>query len=105
MKKLKEAAFPRTDEVKRDLLKKCNMEYQEYLQSKTNIKLKFSKKLTPLRLTETERKQTAQMCQQKLEWEQFLVFEDQLKKQELARGYKGSQERHPQAPHSPDPAL
>ncbi|KAB0403968.1 hypothetical protein E2I00_018513 [Balaenoptera physalus] len=85
MKKLKEIAFPRTDELKRDLLKKYNMEYQEYLQSKTNIKLKFSKKLTLVRLTETERKQTAPMRQQKLEWEQFLVFEDQLKKQELAR--------------------
>ncbi|TKC49188.1 hypothetical protein EI555_000341, partial [Monodon monoceros] len=37
------------------------------------------------RLTETERKQTAQMRQQEREWEQFVVFEDQLKKQELAQ--------------------
>ncbi|XP_035753280.1 AMSH-like protease isoform X2 [Egretta garzetta] len=34
IKKLKEVAFPRTDELKRDLLKKYNLEYQEYMQKK-----------------------------------------------------------------------
>ncbi|KAM6066917.1 AMSH-like protease isoform 3-T3 [Chlamydotis macqueenii] len=36
IKKLKEVAFPRTDELKRDLLKKYNLEYQEYMQSKNS---------------------------------------------------------------------
>ena len=36
LKKLKEIAFPRTDELKKDLLKKYNVEYQEYLQSKVS---------------------------------------------------------------------
>lgn len=37
IKKLKEVAFPRTDELKRDLLKKYNLEYQEYMQHKVSF--------------------------------------------------------------------
>nr|XP_024648186.1 tumor necrosis factor receptor superfamily member 6 isoform X2 [Macaca nemestrina] len=85
MKKLKEIAFPRTDELKNDLLKKYNVEYQEYLQSKNKYKAEILKKLEHQRLIEAERKRIAQMRQQQLESEQFLFFEDQLKKQELAR--------------------
>lgn len=33
-KKLKDIAFPRTDELKKDLLKKYSAEYQEYMQDK-----------------------------------------------------------------------
>ncbi|XP_044540493.1 AMSH-like protease, partial [Gracilinanus agilis] len=36
MKKLKEIAFPRTDELKKDLLKKYNVEYQECLRSQVS---------------------------------------------------------------------
>lgn len=43
-------------------------------------------------MIEAERKRIAQMRQQQLETEQFLFFEDQLKKQELARGQMQSQE-------------
>ncbi|KAM9618122.1 AMSH-like protease isoform 2-T9 [Trichechus inunguis] len=85
MKKLKEIAFPRTDELKKDLLKKYNVEYQEYLQSKNKYKAEILKKLEHQRLIEAERKRIAQMRQQQLESEQFLFFEDQLKRQELAR--------------------
>ncbi|XP_037353210.1 AMSH-like protease isoform X3 [Talpa occidentalis] len=92
MKKLKEIAFPRTDELKKDLLKKYNVEYQEYLQSKNKYKAEILKKLEHQRLIEAERKRIAQMRQQQLESEQFLFFEDQLKKQELARGHIPSQE-------------
>lgn len=42
-------------------------------------------------MIEAERKRIAQMRQQQLETEQFLFFEDQLKKQELARGQMRSQ--------------
>lgn len=43
-------------------------------------------------MIEAERKRIAQMRQQQLESEQFLFFEDQLKKQELARGQMRSQQ-------------
>ncbi|XP_047409633.1 AMSH-like protease isoform X1 [Sciurus carolinensis] len=92
MKKLKEIAFPRTDELKKDLLKKYNVEYQEYLQSKNKYKAEILKKLEHQRLIEAERRRIAQMRQQQLESEQFLFFEDQLKRQELARGQMRSQE-------------
>ncbi|XP_073209878.1 AMSH-like protease isoform X2 [Lepidochelys kempii] len=88
MKKLKEVAFPRTDELKKDLLKKYNAEYQEYMQDKNKCKAEFLKKLEQQRLIEAEKKRIAQMRQQQLETEQFQFFEDQLKKQELARDQK-----------------
>nr|XP_045014056.1 AMSH-like protease isoform X2 [Jaculus jaculus]XP_045014062.1 AMSH-like protease isoform X2 [Jaculus jaculus]XP_045014069.1 AMSH-like protease isoform X2 [Jaculus jaculus]XP_045014075.1 AMSH-like protease isoform X2 [Jaculus jaculus] len=92
MKKLKEIAFPRTEELKKDLLKKYNIEYQEYLQSKHKYKAEILKKLEQQKLIEAERKRIAQMRQQQLESEQFLFFEDQLKRQELARIQMQSQE-------------
>ncbi|NXF03767.1 STALP protease, partial [Smithornis capensis] len=88
IKKLKEVAFPRTDELKRDLLKKYNLEYQEYMQKKNKCNTEILKKLEHQRLIEAEKKRIAHMRQQQLESEQFQFFEDQLKKQELARDQK-----------------
>ncbi|NXE06374.1 STALP protease, partial [Lophotis ruficrista] len=88
IKKLKEVAFPRTDELKRDLLKKYNLEYQEYMQNKNKRKTEFLKKLEHQKLIDAEKKRIAHMRQQQLESEQFQFFEDQLKKQELARDQK-----------------
>ncbi|XP_066205562.1 AMSH-like protease isoform X2 [Saccopteryx leptura] len=59
---------------------------------KNKYKAEILKKLEHQRLIEAERKRIAQMRQQQLETEQFLFFEDQLKKQELARGQMRSQE-------------
>ncbi|XP_019489689.1 PREDICTED: AMSH-like protease isoform X3 [Hipposideros armiger] len=65
-------------------------EKQDIMQNK--YKAEILKKLEQQRLIEAERKRIAQMRQQQLETEQFLFFEDQLKKQELARGQMRSQE-------------
>uniref|UniRef100_A0A6J0U8B7 AMSH-like protease isoform X3 n=1 Tax=Pogona vitticeps TaxID=103695 RepID=A0A6J0U8B7_9SAUR len=88
LKKLKEIAFPRTDELKKDLLKKYNGEYQEYMQGKNKCKAELLKKLEQQKLIEAEKKRVAQIRQQQLETEQFQFFEDQLKKQEIARDQK-----------------
>ncbi|XP_026566261.1 AMSH-like protease isoform X1 [Pseudonaja textilis] len=88
MKKLKDVAFPRTDELKKELLKKYNAEYQEYMQDKNKGKAELLKKLEQEKLIEVEKKRIAQIRQQQLETEQFQFFEDQLKKQEIARGQK-----------------
>lgn len=48
----------------------------------------FLKKLEHQKLIEAEKKRIAHMRQQQLESEQFQFFEDQLKKQELARDQK-----------------
>ncbi|XP_036591486.1 AMSH-like protease [Trichosurus vulpecula] len=92
MKKLKEIAFPRTDELKKDLLKKYNVEYQECLQSKNKYKADVLRKLEHQQLIEAEKRRIAQMRRQQLETEQFQFFEDQLRKQELARDQLRSQE-------------
>lgn len=55
-------------------------------------KAEILKQLEHQSLIEAERKRVARMRQQQLESEQFLFFEDQLKKQELARGQMRSQE-------------
>ncbi|XP_066475497.1 AMSH-like protease isoform X2 [Tiliqua scincoides] len=88
MKKLKEVAFPRIDELKKDLLKKYHAEYQEYMQDKNKCKAEQLKKLEQQKLIEAEKKRVAQIRQQQLATEQFQFFEDQLKKQELARDQK-----------------
>ncbi|XP_014811344.1 PREDICTED: AMSH-like protease isoform X2 [Calidris pugnax] len=88
IKKLKEVAFPRTDELKRDLLKKYNLEYQEYMRNEIKYRTEVLKKLEHQKLIEAEKKRIAHMRQQQLESEQFQFFEDQLKKQELARDQK-----------------
>ncbi|XP_054839423.1 AMSH-like protease isoform X2 [Eublepharis macularius] len=88
MKKLKDIAFPRTDELKRDLLKKYSAEYHDYMQDKNKCKAELLKKLEQQNLIEAEKKRIAQIRQQQLEKEQFQYFEDQLKKQELARDQK-----------------
>ncbi|XP_074153202.1 AMSH-like protease isoform X3 [Sminthopsis crassicaudata] len=90
--KLKEIAFPRTDELKKDLLKKYNVEYQECLRSKNKYKADVLRKLEHQRLIEAEKQRIAQMRRQQLETEQFNFFEDQLRKQELARDQLRSQE-------------
>ncbi|XP_056651468.1 AMSH-like protease isoform X6 [Monodelphis domestica] len=54
----------------------------------------FPQRLEQQRLIEAEKRRIAQMRQQQLETEQFQFFEDQLKKQELAR----DQLRGPDAP-------
>lgn len=51
-------------------------------------KAELLKKLEQQKLIEAEKKRIAQIRQQQLETEQFHFFEDQLKKQELARGQK-----------------
>ncbi|XP_061491401.1 AMSH-like protease isoform X2 [Rhineura floridana] len=88
MKKLKDVAFPRTDELKKGLLKKYNAEYRKYMQDKSKCKAELLKKLEQQKLIEAEKKRIAQIRQQQLETEQFQFFEDQLKKQELARDQK-----------------
>uniref|UniRef100_H3A3R4 STAM binding protein like 1 n=1 Tax=Latimeria chalumnae TaxID=7897 RepID=H3A3R4_LATCH len=85
MKKLKEIAFPRTDELKKQLTEKYSEEFQEYMKNHKKNEEECQKKLEQQRLIENERKRIAQMRQQQLETEQFKYFEDQLRRQDLAK--------------------
>ena len=68
-------------------------------------KAEILKQLEHQSLIEAERKRVARMRQQQLESEQFLFFEDQLKKQELARGQTRSQETPARAEQTDGSAL
>ncbi|XP_018414265.1 PREDICTED: AMSH-like protease [Nanorana parkeri] len=92
LKKLKEVAFPRTDDLKKDLLKKYNLEYQEHMQGVNKRKAECLKKLEQEQLIEAEKKRVAQLRQQQIQTEQFTFFEDQLRKQELIRDQKKSKD-------------
>lgn len=85
LKKLKEVAFPRTDELKKELLKKYNLEYQEHMKNINERKAECLKKMEQQQLIEAEKKRVAQLRQQQLQTEQFTFFEDQLRKQERIR--------------------
>ncbi|XP_073541624.1 AMSH-like protease isoform X2 [Phyllobates terribilis] len=92
LKKLKEVAFPRTDDLKKDLLKKYNLEYQEYMRDINERKAECLKKMEQQQLIEAEKKRVAQLRQQQIETEQFSFFEDQLRKQDLMRDQLKHQE-------------
>ncbi|XP_071986960.1 AMSH-like protease isoform X1 [Engystomops pustulosus] len=85
LKKLKEVAFPRTDYLKKDLLKKYHLEYQDYMKDINERKAECLKKMEQQQLIEAEKKRVAQLRQQQIETEQFNFFEDQLRKQDLIR--------------------
>ncbi|XP_053307093.1 AMSH-like protease [Spea bombifrons] len=86
LKKLKDVAFPRTDDIKRDLVKKYSLEYQEYIKGINKRKAESMKKVEQQQLIEAEKKRIAQLRQQQIETEQFNFFEEQLRKQDLVRG-------------------
>ncbi|XP_072279363.1 AMSH-like protease [Pyxicephalus adspersus] len=92
LQKLKEIAFPRTDDLKKDLLKKYNLEYQEYMQGINKRKAECLKKMEQHQLIEAEKKRVAQLRQQQMETEQFTFFEDQLRKQDLIRDQQKSKD-------------
>lgn len=92
LKKLKEVAFPRTDELKKELLKKYNLEYQEHMKNINERKAECLKKMEQQQLIEAEKKRVAQLRQQQLQTEQFTFFEDQLRKQERIRDQLKHQE-------------
>ncbi|XP_069467371.1 AMSH-like protease isoform X3 [Ambystoma mexicanum] len=85
MKKLKDVAFSRTDDLKKSLLKKYNLEYQEHLQTNNTHSVELFKKVEQQRFVEEERKRIAQIRQLHIESQQFNYFEDQLRRQDLAR--------------------
>ncbi|XP_029465680.1 AMSH-like protease isoform X2 [Rhinatrema bivittatum] len=85
MKKLKDVAFPRRDELKKALLKKYNTEYQEHIQGRNRHQAEYLKKFEQQQMIEEEKKRIAQMRQQHIETQQFNYFEDQLRRQDLVR--------------------
>ncbi|XP_069475022.1 STAM-binding protein [Ambystoma mexicanum] len=83
LKKLKEIAFPKAEELKKELLKRYIREYDEYNKSKKRKEEEHAQQLALQRQLEEERQRVAQIKQQQAEHEQFLVFEDMMRRKQL----------------------
>uniref|UniRef100_A0A8C8VJR7 STAM binding protein n=1 Tax=Pelusios castaneus TaxID=367368 RepID=A0A8C8VJR7_9SAUR len=85
VKKLKEVAFPRAEELKEELLKRYAKEHAEYSERKKKEEEEFARNLALQQQLEEERQRVAQMKQQQAEQEQFHAFEELIRHRELEK--------------------
>ncbi|KAM9215753.1 STAM-binding protein isoform 2-T2 [Leptosomus discolor] len=85
VKKLKEVAFPRAEELKEELLKRYAKDYAKYKEQKKEEEEEFARNLALQQQLEEERNRVALMKQQQAEQEQFHAFEEMIRRQELEK--------------------
>ncbi|MBN3316469.1 STBPA protein, partial [Atractosteus spatula] len=85
MKKLKEIAFPQAEELKKELLKKYEKEYEEYLERKKAEEATLARELAKQKELEAERQRVAEQRRRQQEQEQFSAFEQMIRRQELEK--------------------
>ncbi|XP_077699052.1 STAM-binding protein isoform X2 [Canis aureus] len=85
VKKLKEIAFPKAEELKEELLKRYTKEYIEYNEEKKREAEELARNMAIQQELEKERQRVAQQKQQQLEQEQFHAFEEMIRNQELEK--------------------
>ncbi|XP_036786494.1 STAM-binding protein [Manis pentadactyla] len=85
VKKLKEIAFPKAEELKAELLKRYAKEYTEYNEEKRKEAEELARNVAIQQELEKERQRVAQQKQQQLEQEQFHAFEEMIRNQELEK--------------------
>ncbi|XP_053126127.1 STAM-binding protein [Hemicordylus capensis] len=85
VKKLKEVAFPRAEELKKELLERYNREYEVYNTQKKQQQEESMRSLALQQQLEEERRRVALMKQQQAEQEQFHAFEEMILRQELEK--------------------
>ncbi|KAM6369742.1 STAM-binding protein isoform 2-T3 [Pluvialis apricaria] len=85
VKKLKEVAFPRAEELKEELLKRYAKDYAKYKEQKKAEEEEFARNLALQQQLEEERNRVALMKQQQAEQEQFHAFEEMIRRQELEK--------------------
>ncbi|XP_056670641.1 STAM-binding protein isoform X2 [Monodelphis domestica] len=85
VKKLKEVAFPKAEELKKELLKRYTREYVDYTGRKKKETEEFARNLAIQQQLEEERQRVAQQKQQQAEQEQFHAFEEMIRRQELEK--------------------
>uniref|UniRef100_A0A9L0TJ89 STAM-binding protein n=1 Tax=Equus caballus TaxID=9796 RepID=A0A9L0TJ89_HORSE len=85
VKKLKEIAFPKAEELKAELLKRYTKEYTEYNEEKRKEAEELARNVAIQQELEKERQRVAQQKQQQLEQEQFHAFEEMIRNQELEK--------------------
>uniref|UniRef100_A0A8C8AYG6 STAM binding protein n=1 Tax=Otus sunia TaxID=257818 RepID=A0A8C8AYG6_9STRI len=85
VKKLKEVAFPRAEELKAELLKRYAKDYAKYEEQKKEKEEEFARNLALQQQLEEEKNRVALMKQQQAEQEQFHAFEEMIRQQELEK--------------------
>uniref|UniRef100_A0A8C3K8Y5 STAM binding protein n=1 Tax=Calidris pygmaea TaxID=425635 RepID=A0A8C3K8Y5_9CHAR len=85
VKKLKEVAFPRAEELKEELLKRYAKDYAKYKEQKKAKEEELARNLALQQQLEEERNRVALMKQQQVEQEQFNAFEEMIRRQELEK--------------------
>ncbi|XP_041066278.1 STAM-binding protein-like [Carcharodon carcharias] len=85
IKKLKEIAFPRAEQLKSELLKRYAIEYAEHQELQRKEDEKFAQELVRQQELEGEKQRVARMRQQQAEQEQFHAFEEMIRRKELEK--------------------
>ncbi|NXU54855.1 STABP protein, partial [Turnix velox] len=89
VKKLKEVAFPRAEELKEELLKRYTKDYAKYKEQKVSESKQEAcapqKTLNHKEFRRGQRNRVALMKQQQAEQEQFHAFEEMIRRQELEK--------------------
>ncbi|XP_018599507.1 STAM binding protein b isoform X2 [Scleropages formosus] len=85
IRRLKEVAFPQAEELKKGLLKQYEKEYADYLLKKKAEEETLAREHSRQRELEAERRRVAEMQQRQREQEQFTVFEEMIRRQELEK--------------------
>ncbi|XP_055452456.1 STAM-binding protein [Psammomys obesus] len=85
VKKLKNIAFPKAEELKAELLKRYTKEYEQYKEQKKKEEEELARNTAIQQELEKERQRVAQQKQKQLEQEQFHAFEEMIQKQELEK--------------------
>ncbi|XP_067879569.1 STAM-binding protein-like isoform X2 [Heterodontus francisci] len=85
IKKLKEIAFPRAEQLKGELLKRYGIEYAEHQQLQRREDEKCAQELARQQELEDEKQRVARMRQQQAEQEQLHAFEEMIRRKELEK--------------------
>ncbi|XP_063787956.1 STAM-binding protein isoform X4 [Pseudophryne corroboree] len=83
LKKLKEVAFPKAEELKKELHKQYGKEYAEFLERKKCEEEECARRLALQQQLDAEKQRVALMKQQQEQQEQLQVFEEMIRRKEL----------------------
>ncbi|XP_060712343.1 STAM-binding protein-like [Hemiscyllium ocellatum] len=103
IKKLKEIAFPRAEQLKSELLQRYAVEYAEHQELQRREAEKFAQELARQQELEDEKQRVAQMRQQQAEQEQFHAFEEMIRRKELEKERLKVLEEYAKPENSPLP--
>ncbi|NXU20309.1 STABP protein, partial [Pardalotus punctatus] len=85
VKKLKEVAFPRAEELKEELLKRYAKDYAKYKEQEVSDRRLQARAPQETSASKEEKTRVALMKQQQAEQEQFHAFEEMIRRQELEK--------------------